>query len=347
MTRGARARSSAANASRAQARRTRRVARRRRAVSDVVPGGLDGLDERGAIGDVGVIADRRHLRREVDRRAVDAGRLARNRSMRFTHDAQVIPSMGREISVRAVWRRVHTPWEYTIGVLRHRTAQTDGMPIEALTATDPRAVGTRPRRRHGDVVSSRWSGSGDRRCALATAPPARVRRGRRGRPTPGDDPSSDRRRRAAPRDRDAGPRDDPRRATPTTHCPPSTSPTDRPGTAPSSIAVAEIPWGETASYGEIARRIGSPGRSRGRRRRRTQPGQPRSSRAIGSSPRTGRSVATAATRGAAARIDWRSSATCSCAKASRSRRRPIDSAPATVGNRTVHAGEFDERSGRS
>ena len=58
--------------------------------------------------------------------------------------------------------------------------------------------------------------------------------------------------------RDPGARGHPRRADRQTPSPPSTWPTARPGTAPSSETVAGIPWGETASYGEIARRIGSP-----------------------------------------------------------------------------------------
>ena len=67
--------------------------------ADVVARCLHGVDQVGASGDVREVADRRHLRGEVDAGRLDAfGAVCRNRSMRLTQEAHVMPSMGSSIS---------------------------------------------------------------------------------------------------------------------------------------------------------------------------------------------------------------------------------------------------------
>ena len=168
--------------------------------------------------------------------------------MRLTQDAQVMPSIGR-VSSAVVGVR-HTPWEYTTSdrVRDCRDARARG----AIRTTIAGPVGSVPRRGHGPgrgrgrVADDRRGvrGSLVRRLGAPVEPAAR-----RPRPTIHAAPTSPRPSRRSRRSSPAG-----RPAAPSR----STWPIGRPGTGASSTPSAAIPWGATASYGEIARRIGAP-----------------------------------------------------------------------------------------
>ena len=196
------------------------------------------------------------------------GVLRRNRSIRLTHEAQVMPSIGRAISAVDGWWRLGSTYSLGVYQARRTPGPWIGRPAHWSSArarghprhrpNHRRAVGPAPYRR--DDAWHRGRGVGLRPTTRSRTTVARRVHGS-----------------VAPEA--AAPPDDPRRAhldrrrgghraisspaarlAPTCHR--STSPTDRTGIAACSARSGRSPWGETASYGEIARRIGAPGAAR-------------------------------------------------------------------------------------
>ena len=217
-----------------------------------------------------------------------------------------MPSMGSRTARAVAAGSLHTPGEYTQPLAdprrilascpsrRDRHPRRRGVPyqVAATAAASPRPLGPAADafRRLARRLEARSRADGRRRCAgsqLVLPPPSR----------PSQPSSGPARRR---------------------HLSRSTWPTVRTGTGASSRRSA-AGFGETASYGDIARRIGAPRAARAVGGAIGRNPITLSSRAIGSSPATGRSVATAATAGSSATDSSRASGSCSCARASRSR----------------------------
>ncbi len=203
-------------------------------------------------------------------------------------------------------------------VSRPRTVQTVGMRSSDGDCDPRRAVGTRPRAQPMSVASSQSSGSrvrsawttdGGARFGSSVVEPVAL---------DGDGDAESRGR--VTRWRTLRSRSRPSR--PSSPADRHTHSADLRPYRPTRLGpgVLEAVAGDPMGHDSELRRDRPPdrfaaGRSGGRRCRRAQPCQPARSRAIASSPRTGRSADTAAMRGAAVTIGSRSSARCSPARA--------------------------------
>ena len=185
----ARSRSSSASCAASVGATPDRLGRRPRA--DVVAGRLDGADERRPIRDVGPVADRRRLGRQVDGRLLDARRLAEE-ALDPVDARRAGHALDRQGQLAGRWR-VHTPWEYSIGptVRDSRYARTSRHPHH-----DPGPVGSVPPRRHGTRCRGRRLA--DHRAGVRRGPgetPRRRGRERARRPARRSAPDPPRRRR--------------------------------------------------------------------------------------------------------------------------------------------------------
>ena len=272
-----------------------------RSIANVVAGGFDGTDQGAAVGDVGQVADGRHLGREVDRRGLDAGRLAQE-----ALDAVDAGRAGHPLDGKGQFGWSRLGQSYSLGVY-HRPSCARLCEVSdpvAIYRQHPRSVGSVLRRRDGA-----WRRRG-RLADDARTGSRRVSSGdsvaRSLRPT-----RSTRTTRASATSALAtgGARGAPRRRGPPAAGAASTWRTVRPGIATSSARSPRIPFGSrrrATARSPVASarrgpRVPSAARSAGTR-------SACSSRATGSSPPTARSAATAATPGAAARTGSRSSA---------------------------------------
>jgi O6-methylguanine-DNA--protein-cysteine methyltransferase len=233
-------------------------------VAHVVAGRLDGIDEDVAIGEVRLEIDRCGLGREVDAGSFDARGL-REEALDAVHARRARHALDRQVDMHGLGRHGHTPWEYTSrGVWDTRRMDPRGsvwvavdgpsgplhiaatargiVAVEQLT-TDQAFVDSLRRRGKGPVEPAADVAPDDPRRRRLDAGIAALEMFVAGRPA----------RNRPLLDLDDRPDWDRRVLT----------------------AVSEIPWGRTASYGEIARtRRDAAGGSGRRRRGRAQPDQP-------------------------------------------------------------------------
>ena len=218
-----------------------------RSIADVVAGGFDGADEGRPIGDLGQVVDGRHLGGEVDGGRLDAGRLPQEALDAVDAGRAGHPLDGKgEFGGRGVVS--HTPWEYTT---RPPVRDSGDERSCRHLPQHPRSVGSVLRRR-----DRAWRGR--RRLAddrgRVPGPPREATRwpdrvGRRGSTqTTRDVATSTSRPRLS---RHFSPAGRPRRSAWTWRTVPAW---DR----HVLDEVAAIPFGSTASYGDIARRVGAP-----------------------------------------------------------------------------------------